>query len=91
MLLVIKLVHNKLFFFTENQVDGESFLELAESDVKELVKPLGVVKKIVKLLREVNLKLCIPTCMQYSTGTMMLCSVIPKLANHDSLLGYVHP
>ncbi len=41
-------------FITENQIDGESFLELTESDIKELVKPLGVVKKIIRLVREVR-------------------------------------
>jgi hypothetical protein len=34
-------------------IDGESFMELTEVDIKELVKPLGVVKKIIRLLREV--------------------------------------
>lgn len=38
----------------ENQVDGESFLELREADVKEMVKPIGVVKKVMKLLRKVS-------------------------------------
>jgi hypothetical protein len=28
-------------------------MELTEVDIKELVKPLGVVKKIIRLLREV--------------------------------------
>ena len=31
----------------------ESFLELTETDVKEMVKPIGIVKKVVKLQREV--------------------------------------
>ena len=31
----------------ENEIDGQCFLELTETDVKELVKPLGVVKKII--------------------------------------------
>ena len=30
--------------FTENEIDGESFLDLTEGDIKELVKLLGVVK-----------------------------------------------
>ena len=34
---------------TENQIDGKSFLELSEPDIKEIVKPIGVVKKIMKL------------------------------------------
>ena len=40
--------------FTENQIDGESFLDLTEGDIKEVVKPLGVVKKIVRIQKEVN-------------------------------------
>lgn len=37
-----------LFPYTENKIDGESFRELYEADVKEMVKPVGVVKKIMK-------------------------------------------
>lgn len=39
-------------FFADNQI--ECFLELSESDVKELVKPLGIVKKIIRIVQEVN-------------------------------------
>ena len=35
--------------FAENKVDGEAFLELTEQDVKEMIKPLGQVKKIMRL------------------------------------------
>ncbi|XP_064403971.1 uncharacterized protein LOC135349363 isoform X1 [Halichondria panicea] len=35
--------------FEDNEIDGEAFLELTENDIKELVKPLGVVKKLVRL------------------------------------------
>lgn len=41
------------FLLSENQIDGESVLELTETDVKEMVKPIGIVKKVVKLQREV--------------------------------------
>ena len=37
---------------TENKIDGESFLELCEADVKEMVKPIGIIKKIMKLLNK---------------------------------------
>ena len=40
-------------FVADNQIDGECFLELSESEVKELVKPLGIVKKILRILRKV--------------------------------------
>ena len=43
-----------MFFLLENQINGESFLELTESDVKEMVKPIGVVKEVVKLQRKVE-------------------------------------
>ena len=39
---------------SDNQIDGETFLELTEADVKEMVKPIGIVKKIMKVQREVN-------------------------------------
>ena len=37
----------------DNDIDGEVFCELTEEEVKELVKPLGVVKKIVRLQKSV--------------------------------------
>lgn len=42
--------------FAENEIDGQSFLELTESEVKELLKPfkLGVFKKIIRLQKEVR-------------------------------------
>lgn len=43
--------------FTENQIDGAGFLDLTEPDIKELIKPLGIVKKIVRLKKQVH------TCM----------------------------
>ena len=39
-----------IFYFSiENLVDGEAFLSLTEADFKEIVPPIGVVKKILKL------------------------------------------
>ena len=37
--------------FLEDQIDGEAFCELTEEDVKAIVKPLGVVKRITRLLK----------------------------------------
>ena len=51
-----------LLYTSENQIDGESFLALTESDVKEMVKPIGVVKKIMKLQREVYSTWCALGC-----------------------------
>ena len=39
--------------FLENHVDAESFLELTENEIKQLIKPLGVVKKLVILQKKV--------------------------------------
>ena len=42
--------------YTENEVDGESFMALTESDLKEMMpKKIGVIKKILKLQQEVGL------------------------------------
>jgi len=40
---------------SENEVDGESFMDLSESDLKEMIpNKMGVVKKILKLQQEVS-------------------------------------
>jgi len=42
--------------FIENEVDGESFIDLSESDLKEMMpNKVGVVKKILKLQQEVSI------------------------------------
>lgn len=41
-------------FCVENEIDGQCFIELKESELKELVKPLGVVKKILRIQQQVN-------------------------------------
>ena len=39
-----------MFFLTvENDIDGETFLELSEDDIRSVVPKLGAVKKIVRL------------------------------------------
>lgn len=35
--------------FVENNIDGEAFLELTETEVKSLVSKLGTAKKILRL------------------------------------------
>ena len=43
--------------FIDNEVDGESFMDLSESDLKEMIpNKMGVVKKILKLQQEVGYK-----------------------------------
>lgn len=41
--------------FVNNRVDGESFLELSEAELRELITPLGDRKKIQKLLSSYTL------------------------------------
>ena len=50
-------MHNYMFdvilvisaFSKDNEIDGPAFFELTEAEFKELVKPLGAVKKIIRL------------------------------------------
>lgn len=44
-----------LVIYTENEIDRESFLDMNEADFKAMVKPLGVVKKLVRLRAEVSI------------------------------------
>lgn len=43
--------HTKLFLcvILDNYIDGEAFSSLTEQDIKEIVPPIGLVKKILKL------------------------------------------
>jgi hypothetical protein len=41
--------------FDENEIDGAAFLELTESDVKDLVNPLGIVKKVIRLQQQIGI------------------------------------
>ena len=34
---------------TENEIDGAAFFELTEKDVKEMIKPMGQIKKIMRI------------------------------------------
>lgn len=43
-------------YSTENYVDGEAFMILTEEEIKKMVPPIGLVKKILKI-RQV-----LPTC-----------------------------
>ena len=41
--------------FTDNEVDGDTFMDFNESDLKEMMpNKMGVVKKILKLQQEVG-------------------------------------
>ena len=39
-----------LLIYVDNDIDGEAFLELTESEVKALVPKLGTAKKVLRLL-----------------------------------------
>ena len=58
LLIRIPSCHNEYFnipSLTDNAVDGESFLDLSESDLKEMIpNKMGVVKRILKLQQEVS-------------------------------------
>ena len=36
-------------FSKDNEIDGPAFCELTEEEIKQMVKPLGVVKRIIRL------------------------------------------
>ena len=54
--IVLFLADNFSFklFSLDNQIDGEAFCELTEEDIKQMVQPLGVVKKICRLQKSVT-------------------------------------
>ena len=45
-----------LILLIENEVVGNGFLEFTEEDIRKLVKPRGIVKKISKLLKSLKLQ-----------------------------------
>ena len=73
------LLHNLL----ENEIDGITFLELTEADIKGLVPKLGVVKKIHRLQSSVS---CF-TVLHVQFFTIVMCYVRYCSV---TLLGYFH-
>lgn len=45
---VVTIVHAMMFFLA-NEIDGQAFVDLSESDVKTMTSKLGLVKKIMRL------------------------------------------
>ena len=41
------------FYFPENYIDGAEFVGLSEAEIREMVPPIGLTKKIVKLIPKV--------------------------------------
>ena len=44
---------------TENYIDGSAFVELSSAEIKEMVPPIGLAKKIIKLLPKVGMNDCL--------------------------------
>ena len=49
------LIHSLSTLTTDGEIDGQSFLELTEPELRELLNPfkLGVLKKVIRLQKEV--------------------------------------
>ena len=48
-------------FYPENFIDGCAFVMLTQKDVRKLVPPIGLAKKIISLIPKVS-KVHVPTC-----------------------------
>lgn len=49
----LRVFHENHAFCIDDQIDGAAFTELTEGEVKAIVKPLGVVKKILRLQKSI--------------------------------------
>ena len=58
---------------TRNKIDGARFLELTEADIKEIVKPLGIMKKILRLKKKASVPTDRPTCTCTCGSYVLLC------------------
>lgn len=66
----------------ENYIDGNEFLTLEENDVKTLIPPMGLARKIIRLLpSKVNLYAC--TC-NYTAILFVICRyhLVPQFLYH---------
>ena len=43
-----------MFLVTGNYVDGKEFISLTQDEVKEMVPPLGLAKKVLRLIPQVS-------------------------------------
>ena len=50
------------FYPTENYIDGVEFVSLTLPEIKEMVPPIGLAKKIVKLIPKVCMYIDVPVC-----------------------------
>ena len=61
-------------------MDGESFLELSEADIKEMVSKIGLIKKICRLQGKVNLS----SAFYFLLKFILIPSVMQVTEHHDS-------
>ena len=47
--------------FSDNFIDGNEFTKLTEAEVKDLVPPIGLAKKIIRMIPKVCV--CVCTCV----------------------------
>ena len=45
---------NARFYLLDNYIDGTEFVALSEAEIKEMVPPIGLAKKIMKLVPKVG-------------------------------------
>ncbi len=45
-----------MFNILDNLIDGEAFVELTEEDLKGIIQPIGVIKKIMRFQQ--SIKVC---------------------------------
>ncbi len=54
-------------------VDGAAFVELTEDDVKTMIKPLGQVKRVLRLIKsKINSEVSLHILIPYSTSAYLL-------------------
>ena len=53
--MCVQFVHGFFLLLPiDNEIDGECFIELSDAEVKELIKPLGIAKKVIRIIKEVS-------------------------------------
>lgn len=48
----MKSVSQPVSFLSENYIDGAEFLTLTESEVKTMIPPIGLARKVMRLLQQ---------------------------------------
>ena len=46
---ILYILHSPLYISAENYIDGKELLELTASEIKDIVPPIGIAKKIIRL------------------------------------------